>query len=817
MISILRYSLILFILITNSLYSSEFSDYQKFYDGIKLLDANPNEVYRVENLIIEKDSGKLSLDSGIVCFLQDYGKQKHFAVFFGSGRLHFTPTVRSEKENMKRVFESESLDMSFTKASFVFDNDFFEKVKQNGKNQAGQYDLALVKETHYNTYKHYMHRKTMEIYYGLAYSILDSKRSDFFYAHCFRDSRNHYVWIYDPYEMEENRLFVAEEGMSDDYDRISSVIECESSEDLLLNSDIRANKKEQLITGISYDIDFKMTSSTTYKSTSTYAFKAEKDFSWLKLDIFDLVTVKSVTDEDDNPIYFYHTDYPFDKVLWLRFDQPIKAGEKRSIKFTVSGDLRNRAFIAGYNLYPVYPKDELLNFSLTAVGDQTKELHGFGEKIKDEMDRLRGKRTTEWKYKRPLYALGVMIWNYKEKELEFDIQPEIMTMKHQHVNHADNVIDNYKNGIGFLNTVFGKPDLKKCELYELPYYTTIDSVAGLLENTDDNAITSDDVKDSRYTLKEALNPLENAKNFEERLQILTRNTLYRQARYTDLDYKSLILASDYPEKLLLPNYYFTSKSSTIISDFVARLSKLWLYDHQLKSYRDSWIETGLPMYLGMVYYYTYYENKNHFFRLLSDMEHAVLGFSDGISIGYSDMGPISLGIRAENLYTPKSNIFNGIKSVYVFHMLRNMFMDYANGMNEQMFLGVMRDYYESFKGKKYSTEDFRLLLEKHCGYSLKWFFDQWVDGTAIPTYEFDSDIQKNADGNYIVKCKLKQKDVPADFKMLIPVQVKFDDDTFYMQRVQMIGKEITFDIGPFEEEPDDVIFNPYSSVLCNID
>ncbi len=150
-------------------------------------------------------------------------------------------------------------------------------------------------------------------------------------------------------------------------------------------------------------------------------------------------------------------------------------------------------------------------------------------------------------------------------------------------------------------------------------------------------------------------------------------------------------------------------------------------------------------------------------------------------------------------------------------MLRNMFMDYANWMNEQMFLGMMQDYYKSFKGKKYSTDDFRLLLEKHCGFSLKWFFDQWVDGTAIPTYEFDSEIQETSDDKYIVKCKLTQSDVPKDFKMLVPVQVKFDDDTFYMQRVQMIGKEITFEIGPFEEEPAEVIFNPFTSVLCNIE
>lgn len=595
--------------------------------------------------------------------------------------------------------------------------------------------------------------------------------------------------------MEENRLFVAEEGMSDDYDRISSIIECESSEDLLLNSDMRADKKAQIITGISYDLEFAMSSSTSYQSKSVFTFEAEEDFSWLKLDIFDLVSIKSVNDENGQPISFYHTDYPFRKVLWLKFDKSISKGEKHSITFTIEGDLRNRSYLTGYNLYPVYSKDELLNFSLKTIGDQTKELHAFGEKIEDEMDRLRGKRTSVWKYNRPLYSIGVMIWNYKEQNLEFESIPKEFTVKYHHVNFVDDVIENYKNGIGYFNTVFGTPKANKFEIYELPYYTGIDSVSGLINNTEDVANTGDKILNPKNTVESIETNVDKTRLFVERLQYLTRNTLYSQAKYSDEDYKSLMIASNYPDKLVLPPYYFNRKSPTIISEFIARLSGLWLYDHRLKSYRDSWIETGLPMYLGMVYYYTYYENKDRFFRLLSDMEYAVLGFSDGVSIGYEDLGPLSLGVRSENIYTPESMRINGMKSVFVFHMLRNMFMDYANGMNEQMFLGMMRDYYQRFKGKKYSTEDLRLLMEKHCGYSLEWFFDQWVHGTSIPTYEFDSDIIETEDDRYIVKCRLTQKDVPDDFKMFVPIKVEFDDDTFYMQRVLMSGKQITFDIG----------------------
>ncbi len=797
--------------------AAEFTDYLDFYNGIKSLEVNQQEAYEVKQLVFEKDAGTMTLSNGTLYFMEDFGGQKHFAVFLGEGKFSFVPNVKAEQENLKRIFDTDRIDYNFTKASFVFDNDFYQLAKKQGVKLQYVEDIKYIKRVYYDTYKHYMHTKTKEIYYGLAYSLLDDKSSDFFYAQFFRENKNHYVWIYDPYAMEENRLFIAEEGMSDDFDRISSVIEFESSEDQLLNSDLRAHKKAQLITGLSYDVDFKMTSSVEYKSTSTYTFQAEEDFSWLKLDIFNLVHVLSVVDEEGKPIYFYYTDYPFEKVLWLHFDKKIRKGDKRSITFTIAANVRNRSFLAGYNLYPIYPKDELLNFSLNAEADLTKEIHAFGKKLEEKSDRLRGKRQTVWQYTRPLYSIGILRWNFKEQNLEFEKQPKEFTLKYQHVNFTDEVLDNYRNGLQYFNNIFGKLDYKKVVLYELPYYTSIDSISGLLNNSDDTANQGDWILASEKKIDNTSTPFDKTRLFEERLQYLTRNSLYKQSKYSDNPFDALMIASDYPNMEVLPPYYFNRKSPTIFSEFIARLSSMWLYDHRVKSYRDSWIETGLPMYLGMVYYYTYYKDKDRFFRLLRDIEYAFLSYSDGISKSYSDLGPLSLGVRAENIYKTSTLKTNGLKSVFIFHMLRNMFMDYTKGMNEDMFLGMMRDYYHQFKGQKYSTDDFRQLLEKHCGYSLKWFFDQWVDGTDIPTYKFASKVENMKDGKYLVKCKLAQEDVAKSFKMFVPIKVTFDDDSFYIQRVLMQGNETEFNIGPFDEEPDDIEFNPFTSVLCNVD
>jgi hypothetical protein len=808
--------IVAFILINFSgLTATQFKDYGQFYQSMQELAPNSSEVYYVNNLEYTKDAGEMYLDSGYVCFLNDFGGKKHFAIFIGIGYFRFTPTITPEIQNLRRSYDTDTLQSSFKEASFVFDDDFYDLVSQSSSKVSHYSEISSIDRIYYDTYKHFMHNKTKEIYEGIAYSLLEDDASGFFYAQFFRQNKNHFVWIYDPYSMEENKLFIAEEGMSDDFDRITSFLEFESSADLLLDSDIRAEKKSQLIKGLSYDINFEMTSTTSYSSKSTYTFEVVQDLHWLRLELFDFVDIEYVKDENGKPVQFYYTDYPFRKVFWLRFDHKLRKGDTKSITVKINAAMRNRSFISGYNLYPIYSKDELLNFNLTASADLTKELHAFGELSEQTEDRLLSKRTTKWKYPEPLNAIGIMLWNYKEKVLSLENKPQEVVINHKNVNFVDEVIENFENGSAFLNRVLGDLNSNSAKLYELQYYIALDSLAGLLNDSDESVNSGDWILTGAKPYTQVPNPMERMQLVEERLQYIHRNTMYKQAKFAEDANRMLMLASDYPNMLVLPPYYFTRKSPAITSEYIARLSSMWMYSMRVKSYRDSWIETGLPMYLGMVYYHTYFKDKSSFFRLLTEIESEILKYKDGVGRNYSDLGALTLGYRADNLYKYGMVRLNGMKSVYVFHMLRNMFIDYTKGMNEDLLQSILRDYYKQFRDRKYSTEDLRILLEKHCGYSLKWFFDQWIDGTDIPSYKFASAVTKTEKGKYIVKCRIRQEDVPESFKMIIPIKVEFDNELFYMQRVLMQGKSFEFELGPFEQEPEDIEFNPFKSVLCN--
>jgi hypothetical protein len=100
------------------------------------------------------------------------------------------------------------------------------------------------------------------------------------------------------------------------------------------------------------------------------------------------------------------------------------------------------------------------------------------------------------------------------------------------------------------------------------------------------------------------------------------------------------------------------------------------------------------------------------------------------------------------------------------------------------------------------------------GGDMKWFFDQWVYGIDIPNYSFDYKAKEAEDGKYIVSCRVAQQDVPADFKMLVPLTVLFDKDRYIHLKIWVDQPLLTIDLPLLPYKPKKIIFNTYDAVLC---
>ncbi len=101
---------------------------------------------------------------------------------------------------------------------------------------------------------------------------------------------------------------------------------------------------------------------------------------------------------------------------------------------------------------------------------------------------------------------------------------------------------------------------------------------------------------------------------------------------------------------------------------------------------------------------------------------------------------------------------------------------------DRTFIETMHDFVSTYRLQPATTEDFKSIVEKHMtpamdldnNHTMNWFFDEYVYGTDLPAYHFESDILPNGDGSK-VHFKLVQSGVGNNFRNLVPIYVELAD------------------------------------------
>ncbi|MFZ1008902.1 MAG: hypothetical protein WAN65_18830, partial [Candidatus Sulfotelmatobacter sp.] len=102
------------------------------------------------------------------------------------------------------------------------------------------------------------------------------------------------------------------------------------------------------------------------------------------------------------------------------------------------------------------------------------------------------------------------------------------------------------------------------------------------------------------------------------------------------------------------------------------------------------------------------------------------------------------------------------KGAYVLHMVRMMMWDRQTG--DQRFKETMQDFVKTYSGEAATTEDFKAMIEKHMtremdiegNQKLDWFFDEYVYGTQLPSYQMNATFDKGSDGDVVMNVKMVQ-------------------------------------------------------------
>lgn len=181
------------------------------------------------------------------------------------------------------------------------------------------------------------------------------------------------------------------------------------------------------------------------------------------------------------------------------------------------------------------------------------------------------------------------------------------------------------------------------------------------------------------------------------------------------------------------------------------------------------------------------------------------------------MGPIGMGYRASSAQMPQGYTIQAYhKGPLVLHMLRSVLRPMSGG-NDQIFINVLRDFVKSHRGKNPSTEDFLVSLNKFAPGDWRFFIDQWIHGTEIPTYVWSYSVPKKpgADGKYVVDLQVSQQDVPNGWVMPLPVVFALPGGRTGSYVAAVTQPENSFQI-PLSARPSKVELAPDFAVLARI-
>jgi len=241
----------------------------------------------------------------------------------------------------------------------------------------------------------------------------------------------------------------------------------------------------------------------------------------------------------------------------------------------------------------------------------------------------------------------------------------------------------------------------------------------------------------------------------------------------------------------------------------------WGHIVNCESYRDVWVEEGLADYSGLWFYELSAKDRKALNNMLKFYRELIFSGGGPREVG-SKAGPMTIGYR---LSSSKSSDYTNIvyyKGAYIYHMIRYLLHDYKTG-SDDAFAAFLKDLAQTYKDKIITTPLLKELLEKHVGANMTWFFDQWVYGTEIPEYEFGYKAEQTNEGKYSVICKVKQKKVPENFQMIVPITILFGDDRYIHLKISVDEPEAEIALPLLPFKPEKIIFNIFDAVLCKVD
>jgi hypothetical protein len=205
------------------------------------------------------------------------------------------------------------------------------------------------------------------------------------------------------------------------------------------------------------------------------------------------------------------------------------------------------------------------------------------------------------------------------------------------------------------------------------------------------------------------------------------------------------------------------------------------------------------------------EDPSQFHAILESFRDDLLR-EDAQGVPLMDAGPVTLSSRLSNSQFPAGyEAISYGRGTWLLHMLRNMMRDAerkpgstpaaaGSPMQDEPFLRALHKLRDQYQGKSITTRELVHVFEEELPpslwyedrKSLDWFYQGWVNGTAIPRFELQGVKYIDKAGSTTVAGTILQKSAPKDLVTSIPVYAMLAGKAMLLGRVFADGAETPF-------------------------
>jgi len=248
-----------------------------------------------------------------------------------------------------------------------------------------------------------------------------------------------------------------------------------------------------------------------------------------------------------------------------------------------------------------------------------------------------------------------------------------------------------------------------------------------------------------------------------------------------------------------------------------------------KDYRDQWILEALANYSSFMMLESDSPAK---FRTAMETYRDNLLQKNKEGSPLADAGPVTFGTRLNCSHFPAGyEAISYGRGTWLFHMLRYMMRDATRTSSKRSgsvseaqadapFFRALNKTRQRFQEKAITTRELLQAFEEELPpslwfegkQSLEWFYEGWVNGTALPRLELHSVKYTQKPGGALVTGTIVQDDAPKDLVTPVPIYAVGGGKPVLLGRVFADGPETSFHLSA-PADTRKLVVDPYQTLL----